>query len=242
MRPGALREDTDAMSQSWWFNLFVIVFAGGWMVRFARQLRPQPLPARRRWALALAQPFAAATRFGTFHVSANLVLTDAMRARYRPQLLHQMGLRTDASGDDARAHLARTLEAHWFRADLQELLPTDDPRAALAFACARMAFLVRMTMLMGWVEPQVAWRVLLLNAQRAQDCFASWEDFGRAFIEGRRQWVAAFRADPFGQAFDDQALAKWLASRNRGWRGLPWPGPAAFSPVPAAGRTPERVR
>lgn len=27
--------------------------------------------------------------------------TGAMRARFRPQLLHQMGLRTDASGDDA---------------------------------------------------------------------------------------------------------------------------------------------
>ncbi|MBF3411151.1 DUF1266 domain-containing protein [Burkholderia pseudomallei] len=186
------------------------------MYRFARQLRPEPLPARRRWALALALPFAGATRFGSFYVSAELTLTDAMRARFRPQLLHQMGLRTDASGDDARAHLARTLEAQWFRADLHELLPTDDPHAALAFACARTAFLVRMAMLMGRVEPQVAWRVLLLNAQRAQDCFASWEDFGRAFIEWRRQWVAAFRADPFGKVFDEQTLAGWLSSRNRG--------------------------
>ncbi|MGN6231745.1 MAG: DUF1266 domain-containing protein [Trinickia sp.] len=227
------------MSQPWWFNVSVVLFAGWWMYRFARQLMPERLPARRRWALALAQPFAVATRFGTFHVSADLVMTDAMRARFRPQLLHQMGLRIDASGDDARAHLARTLEAQWFRADLHELLPTDDPRAALAFACARTAFLARMTMLMGWLEPQVAWRVLLLNAQRAQDCFASWEDYGRSFIVGRRQWVAAFRADPFGAAFDEKTLAEWLSSRKRGWRSLPWPGLAAFSPEPAPAPMPD---
>nr|WP_241022249.1 DUF1266 domain-containing protein [Burkholderia sp. Ac-20353] len=34
-----------------------------------------------------------------------------------------------------------------------------------------------------------------MNAQRAQDCFGSWEDFSRAFVAGRRQWVAGFRAD-----------------------------------------------
>ena len=219
-----------------------MLFAGWWLYRFARQLQPERLPARRRWALALAQPFAAATRFGTLHVSAHLVLTDAMRVRYRPQLLHQMGLRTDASGDEARAYLARTLEAQWFRADLHALLPSDNPRAALAFACARMAFLVRMAMLMGWVESQLGWRVLLLNAQRAQDCFASWEDFGRAVIEGRRQWVAAFRADPFGSAFDDKTLAGWLSSRKQGWRSLPWPGPAAFSPMPTQGTDAKPVR
>lgn len=230
------------MSQPWWFNVFVVLFAGWWMYRLVQQLRPERLPARRRWALALAQPFAGATRFGTLHVSADLVLTDAMRARFRPQLLHQMGLRTDASGDDARAYLSSTLEAQWFRVDLHDLLPSDDPRAALAFACARTAFLVRMAMLMGWAEPQVGWRVLLLNAQRAQDCFASWEDFGRAFIEGRRQWVAAFRADPFGRGFDEETLTGWLSSRNRGWRSLPWPGPAAFSPVPATKPVAGRVR
>lgn len=225
------------MSQPWWFNVFIVLFAGWWLYRnLVRRLLPERLPARKRWALALAQPFAVATRFGTFHLSADLVMTDTMRARFRPQLLHQMGLRIDASGDDARAHLASTLEAQWFRADLQGLLPSDDPRASLAFACARTAFLVRMVMLMGWLEPQLGWRVLLLNAQRAQDCFSSWEDFGRAFIAGRRQWVEAFRADPFGNAFDEQTLAQWLSSRKRGWRSLPWPGPAAFSPEPAEAR------
>lgn len=216
-----------------WFKLILALIFLRWIYRTYKKSQPPALSPRKFWALALAHPFAVATRLRTFYATANWKLTDEKRAQFRPQLLHQMGLRTDASGDEARAHLARTLESQWFRADLHELLPTDDPHAALAFACARTAFLVRAVMMMEWIEPQVAWRVLLLNAQRAQDCFASWEDFGRAFIEGRRQWVAAFRADPFGRTFDERMLAAWLASRRDGWARLPWPGLVAFSPVPA---------
>ncbi|RDU98991.1 DUF1266 domain-containing protein [Trinickia dinghuensis] len=216
-----------------WFKILLAVFFLRWVYRVYKKSRPPSLPQRKHWALALAHPFASAVRLRTFYAIADWRLSDTKRAQFRPQLLHQMGLPTDASGDEARAHLASTLESHWFRADLHDLLPTDDPRAALAFACARTAFLVRAAMMMEWVEPQAAWRVLLLNAQRAQDCFASWEDFGRAFLEGRRQWVGAFRADPFGKTFDEAALSAWLGSGRNGWRRLPWPGPAAFSPAPA---------
>ena len=217
-----------------WFKILLALFFLRWVYRTYKKAQPPSLPQRKRWALALAHPFAAAARLRTFYATADWQLSDAKRAQFRPQLLHQMGMRTDANGEEAREHLARTLEWHWFRVDLHELLPTDDPRAALAFACARTAFLVRVSMMMEWIEPQLAWRVLLLNAQRAQDCFASWEDFGRAFIVGRRQWVAAFRADPFGKTFDEQTLGAWLTSRRNRWRRLPWPGPAAFCPVPAS--------
>ncbi|WP_235777308.1 DUF1266 domain-containing protein [Pseudomonas piscis] len=62
----------------------------------------------------------------------------------------------------------------------------------------RSAFFARCATLMGWLEADSGWRIMLLNAQRAQDCFDSWEDFGQAFMQGRRQWVAAFRADAWG--------------------------------------------
>lgn len=108
---------------------------------------------------------------------------------------------------------------------------------------SRMTFFARVVMLLQWVEPEIAWRVLLLKAQRAQDCFASWHYFGQAFVAGRRQWVAAFRADPFGKAFDDGALAGWLNKRGA-WRNLPWPGLGAFSPEPAvaAARGPRELK
>ena len=200
--------------------------------RFVRRTRAPMLSPRKHWALALAQPFVEATQFAGFASPAADSVNEATRAQFRAQLLHQMGLRTDASDEDARQHLARTFESHWYRADLNNLLAADDPHAALAFACARMAFFARVVMLLQWVEPEIAWRVLLLNAQRAQDCFTSWQDFGQAFIAGRSQWIAAFRADPFGKAFDDGALAGWLNKRGA-WHKLPWPGLAAFCPEPA---------
>lgn len=214
-------------------KIFVAIFMLWRIYRFVRRTRTSSLPPRKHWALALAQPFVDATQLSGFTSPAAGTVNEATRAHFRAQLLHQMGLRTDASDEDIRAHLARTFESHWYRADLNSLLPADEPRAAIAFACARMAFFARVVMLLQWVEPDIAWRVLLLNAQRAQDCFTSWHDFGQAFIAGRHQWVAAFRADPFGKAFDDGALAGWL-NKGEAWRGLPWPGLAAFSPEPAA--------
>ena len=140
------------------------------IVRYFRRRggRYSALPARKHWALLLAHPYVEATGFSGFDDADTSHLNDTSRKFLRAQMLHQMELRTDATDDDARAHLARVLETQWFRADLHALRPTDDPRAALAFACARMAFLARVAMLMGWTEPDTAWRVLLLNAQRAR--------------------------------------------------------------------------
>lgn len=81
----------------------------------------------------------------------------------------------------------------------------------------------------GVGRPDGAWRVLLLNAQRAQDCFECGEDFGYAFIIGRRQWVASFRADPLGGGFDEAQLRMLLAP-NGEWYLLPWSDALALSP------------
>lgn len=185
----------------------------------------------RHWALTLGQPMLDAHGWdGLFSPTANRITEDT-RTRWRGALLHQLGIRTDASDDAARAHLEQRFEKHWFSADLDALRPDDDPRAALAFACVRIAFLARVTMLLGWVDTQAAWRVLLLNAQRARECFTSWEDFGNAYIAGRTQWVKALRADPLGKAFEPSQLQALLA-RKAAWGALPWPGQPLALPLP----------
>ena len=214
------------------FYLLLGAFVLWRVYRFLRPKRPAVFTPRKQWALTLAQPMVDATSMTGFFNPASDHMTDAARALFRVQLLHQMEFRANATDDEVRQHLAQVFESRWFRADLHALLPTDDPRAALAFACVRMAFFARTVMLMGWVEPMAAWRVLLLNAQRAQDCFASWEDFGHAFIAGRQQWLAAFRADPLGKAFDAASLRQLLAPPKGPWAALAWPDLPAFSPEP----------
>lgn len=231
----------DATTDTMLIQLLVAIFVLWRIYRLVRRRRAPSLPPRKHWALALAQPFVDATQFAGFASPGADTVNEATRFQFRAQLLHQMRVRTDASDEDVRGHLAYTFESHWYRADLNDPLPADEPRAALAFACARMAFFARTAMLLQWVEPEIAWRVLLLNAQRAQDCFASWHDFGQAFVAGRRQWVAAFRSDPFGKEFDDDALRGWLNERGA-WRNLPWPGLAAFSPEPATAATCARTK
>ncbi|MGT2492936.1 hypothetical protein ACU4GD_26740 [Cupriavidus basilensis] len=72
--------------------------------------------------------------------------------------------------------------------------------------------------------------MLLLNAQRAQDllCKAR-EEFGLAFIAGRRQWVAAFRADPMGKTFDEASLHRLLAPPREVLGNAGMAGPARHS-------------
>ena len=146
-------------------------------------------------------------------------------------LLHQIGFRSNATDDEVREHLDSTLERQWFRVDLHGLNATDDPRAAMAFACVRSAFFVRCAMLMGWIDTESGWRIMLLNAQRAQDCFSDWEDFGRAFMLGRNQWIAAFRADSLGEVFNETSLNRLLMPGSGIWAGVAWQGLPALLPV-----------
>ncbi|UCZ84022.1 DUF1266 domain-containing protein [Pseudomonas sp. L5B5] len=187
-------------------------------------------PPRKRWALTLAQPMVDATGMTGFFDPATTYFADQARNTLRAPLLHQIGFRNNATDTEVLEHLNTTLERQWFRIDLHGLKPSDDPQAAMAFACVRSAFFVRCAMLMGWLEAESGWRIMLLNAQRAQDCFADWEDFGRAFMRGRQQWVAAFRADALGQSFNEDTLSRLLASDTGAWAATPWKGLPAFSP------------
>ena len=82
------------------------------------------------------------------------------------------------------------LRQRWFTLDLQRLQAGDDPHAAMAFACARVAFHVRCAWLLGWVDEALHQQILHLNACRARDCFDSWQAFGQAYARGRSQWLA----------------------------------------------------
>ncbi|EJQ5655197.1 DUF1266 domain-containing protein [Salmonella enterica] len=104
-------------------------------------------------------------------------------------------------------------------------------RDALAFDCMRTAFLTRCIAGLGWCDVHQAWLVLLLNAQRAQDCFDSWEDYATAYVRARRVWLT-LRDTPTAPAGRDlQEATHYLQDPVSRWRQLPWNEFKIFEPI-----------
>lgn len=177
--------------------------------------------AERNWALALAHPMAYHAMQGGFASELNGA-DDALTKQLRPMVLHHIGLRTDLSDAQVCQQLPDALRQRWFMLDLQRLQHSDTPRAAMAFACARVTFFVRSAFLLGWIEEDAHWRILLLNARRCQECFGSWQDYGQAYATGRAQWVALGRTDVLGCAFTPDDVDQWVAQANHPWHCMTW--------------------
>ena len=184
---------------------------------------PYSLDEARNRMLALAHPMAAA-RIKSAYATEAAPDPAELRALRTP-LLHLFGLRSDISDQQLRQTLPELLRRRWFRLDLDGLQPGDDPRDAMAFACARVAFGVRAAALLGWLDEAAQWQLLAHNARRAADCFDGWQDFGKAWARGRRQWITRSRADSLGLAFDEEQVQRWLADGGHPWARLPWQAP-----------------
>ena len=182
------------------------------------------LTRERNRALALAHPMAFHAVVGGFADRTMMALDDNLVQLLRPLTLHHFGLRTDLSESAIHQQMPRLVKTRWFCQDLDQLTPSDQPRDAVAFACARAAFFVRSAALMGWIDENLQWEILQLNAARAKDCFGDWHDFAHAYARGRSQWVDAGRSDALGHRFTDTDLAKWLKSGWHPWGKWRWLG------------------
>ena len=175
----------------------------------------------RNWALALAHPMAYHAMQGGFASDLHGA-DDALARQLRPMILHHLGLRTDLSDEQVRLQLPDALRQRWFMLDLQRLQRSDDVRAAMAFACARVTFFVRSARLLEWTDEALHWDILELNAQRAQQCFDSWLAFGQAYAQGRAQWLAQGRSDVLGKAFTSEEVAQWVTQEQHPWHAMSW--------------------
>ena len=173
------------------------------------------------WALALAHPMAYHAMQGGFASDLDGA-SDALAKQLRPMILHHLGLRTDLGDEQVRQQLPDALRQRWFMLDLQRLQRSDDPRAAMAFACARVTFFVRCARLLDWIDEEAQWQVLMLNAQRAQQCFDSWLAFGQAYAQGRAQWTATGRSDVLGIGFTAEEVAQWVTEEQHPWHAMDW--------------------
>lgn len=192
-------------------------------------IRNYELEPRQNWALALAHPMAIARVEDGFADVPLPSASESLVRTLRPSLLHLFRLRNDMTEEQIRAALTEQIGMCWFRLGLDDLGRQDDPRAAMAFACARVAFAVRAAAMLRWIDADTQWHILYQNAQRANDCFESWFDYGRAWAHGRRQWVERSRADSLGVGFTEQDVRDWIADRRHPWCRLPWRVPPLFN-------------
>ena len=184
------------------------------------------------WALALAHPMAYHAMQGGFASDLDGA-TESLAKQLRPMVLHHVGLRTDLNDTQVRQQLPDALRQRWFMLDLQRLQRHDNARAAMAFACARVTFFVRSARLLGWLDDATQWQVLMLNAQRAQQCFDSWQAFGQAYAQGRAQWTATGRSDVLGTVFTPEDVAQWVTQPQHPWHVMRWDLPLVSDAPPA---------
>lgn len=64
--------------------------------------------------------------------------------------------------------------------------------------------------------------MLLLNAQRAQDCFASWEDYASAYVRARQKWLMIYDTPVATANRDLKEVTAWLKDPSSNWKKLPW--------------------
>ncbi|ECD4437540.1 DUF1266 domain-containing protein [Salmonella enterica subsp. enterica serovar Florida] len=172
---------------------------------------------RRQWALALADILARRNGLPTKGV--------------------ELGLSENLDGAALR-HKVEDILRRWPagigsspRTFYHHLAAQGQVRDALAFDCMRTAFLTRCIAGLGWCDVHQAWLVLLLNAQRAQDCFDSWEDYATAYVRARRVWLT-LRDTPTALAGRDlQEATHYLQDPVSRWRQLPWNEFKIFEPI-----------
>ncbi|ELW9448724.1 DUF1266 domain-containing protein [Burkholderia cenocepacia] len=209
-------------------------------VRLAHAQAEQAPPNRRRWALALADILL--IRNGLRCDCDDLVyaLPDSQREQLARQVRRELDLPADLPEWQIVQRVPSIL-AGWIRGVgrshdgfYEQLAALGRVRDALAFDCARTAFLVRCIALLGWASEQHAWVVLLLNAQRAQDSFDSWEDFGLAYARARQQWLRGSGQDGPASSRATQEVREYLRNPSGNWLALPWKRYRIFDPQPVS--------
>jgi len=196
------------------------------------------VPNRRRWALALGDILLLRNGLRCDSDALALDVPAEQRQRLAKQVLREMNMAADLPERDIATQMQAALVG-WVgglgrtHANFYEQLAAEGKvRDALAFDCARTAFLVRCIALLGWVPESQAWLVLFLNAQRAQDSFESWEDFGHAYARARLHWLRISSQDGPASSRATLEVQEHLQNTQGNWLTLPWKRYRIFDPQP----------
>ncbi|EML2223713.1 MULTISPECIES: DUF1266 domain-containing protein [Klebsiella] len=192
---------------------------------------------RRQWALSLADILAQRNGLPSKGVTLKFTLDDDQRQHLAQQVRKELNLHENLNDIALRQQVADILR-RWPsgignspRTFYHHLAILGQVRDALAFDCMRTAFLTRCIAGLGWCDENQAWLVLLLNAQRAQDCFHSWEDYTTAYVRARQVWLKLNDIPTSMVGRDLQEATHFLKDPFSRWRQLPWNEFKIFDPM-----------
>jgi hypothetical protein len=88
-------------------------------------------------------------------------------------------------------------------------------RALFAWDVTRLAFIARVCYFAGYIDEATTFRYLRAAAAMAAGSFRSWEQFGRAFVQGREAWGERQEQNVVYTQMVDKLLAKQDSQWNR---------------------------
>lgn len=178
------------------------------------------LSVSKRWALSLSHPMGEQVAEGGLDFEDPTDYSDEILQNLSKSLKIHLGLRQQETPNINDF----TVQAknNWYKWVVEKLHPDDNWKDGIAFACGRTAFILRAAYLVGWLDKDTHWQLLMLNARRAQGCFKEWEEFAIAWSQGRTAWIKRSQIDTHGWSFSPEEVTKWLADKDHPWYNLPW--------------------
>jgi hypothetical protein len=219
--------------------LAVIALLAGMLIypKLKARSAAKKAPPRKRWALALAD--IQLRRNGLPHQTDSLQinLPAAELKRLREAVLQELEINAQQSDAALAAAVERSLNqwAQGMGTDrggfFYHVASVSEVRMVMALESARTAFLVRCLALLGLCREDQAWLILFLNAQRAQDIFQSWADFGHAYAQARYAWIEQKNQEAASQRSFVE-VQEYLNERLGNWSTLAWDDYKIFDPQP----------
>ncbi len=204
--------------------------SGGWLRRWLRagpSEADRPARRHRQWALAVAEPLLFRIGLDGATARTRLAAPAGVPERLREQVEAELSGGRD--GEDIAARFCAGFFRIPYLAHPQLLaVPADadaDPaRDLLAWHAMRQSYLLRLLAAWQRIDDAQGWTLALLNAQRVQDCFDSWPEFGAAAARGHATWLRWNGREARQARATEVAIADFLDRYDSPWRRLGWSG------------------
>lgn len=200
-----------------------------WLGRLLARSRPATAPQGRRhcqWALAVAEPLFYRLGLAGGSKRTYLAAPDGIPDRLRSQVESELAVENTTGAATTERFLETFFRIPSFEnpmlVDARTEPQEDVARDLLAWHAMRQSYLLRLLAAWERVDEARGWRLLLLNAQRVQDCFSDWQDFGSAAARGHATWLR-WNGRGAGQTRTAEvALQDFQAQYRCPWKRLPW--------------------